>query len=85
MRTLPLTEVKIDKSLVHNPDPAIDDLVHECLSIVRDRGAISVAEGIETEQHFDRARGWQCDRAQGYYFSPPLPSRQMEELLLAAP
>jgi EAL domain-containing protein (putative c-di-GMP-specific phosphodiesterase class I) len=84
VRHLPLTEVKIDKSLVHDPDRAIDDLVSECLDIARDRGAISVAEGIETEEHFERAREWQCDRAQGYYFSPPLPSRQMEELLLAA-
>jgi EAL domain-containing protein (putative c-di-GMP-specific phosphodiesterase class I) len=84
VRLLPLTEVKIDRSLLHDPDRAIDDLVHECLSIVRDRGAISVAEGIETQEHFDRVREWQCDRAQGYYFSPPLPSRQMEELLLAS-
>lgn len=82
VRQLPITEVKIDKSLMHDPERAIDDLVHECLGIARDRGAIVVAEGIETEQHFDRARHWGCDRGQGYYFSPPLALPQVEELLL---
>jgi len=85
VRLLPITEVKIDKSLMHDTDRAIDDLVHECLSIARDRGAIVVAEGIETEQHLDRAQHWGCDRGQGYYFSPPLPLRQIEELLLTTP
>jgi EAL domain-containing protein (putative c-di-GMP-specific phosphodiesterase class I) len=83
VRLLPITEVKIDKSLMHDPERAIDDLVHECLAIAHDRGAIVVAEGVETEQQFDRAQHWECDRAQGYYFSPPLPEFEMEELLLA--
>jgi EAL domain-containing protein (putative c-di-GMP-specific phosphodiesterase class I) len=82
VRRLPITEVKIDRSLMYDPDGAVDDLVHECVEIARDRGAVVVAEGIETDQHLERAKRWQCDRAQGYYFSPPLPGLQLEELLL---
>jgi len=82
VRLLPITEVKIDKSLMHDSQRAVDDLVHECLSIARGRGAIVVAEGIETQEHFERAQHWECDRGQGYYFSPPLPLGEVEELLL---
>jgi EAL domain-containing protein (putative c-di-GMP-specific phosphodiesterase class I) len=82
VRRLPLTEVKIDKSLVHNPTRAIDDLVRQCVEVARERDAIVVAEGVETLEHFERAVHWQCTRAQGYYFAPPLPFEQLEPLLL---
>lgn len=82
VRRLPLTEVKIDKSLVHDGSDAVDALVRECLGIAREREACVVAEGIETVEHFDRAVGWGCDRAQGYYFSRPLPVHEVEPLLL---
>ena len=82
VRRLPLTEVKIDKSLVHDRSPHVDELVQECLDVAHDRGARVVAEGIETQEHFDRAAAWGCDRAQGYFFSPPLPVDQIESLLV---
>lgn len=85
VRRLPLTEVKIDKSLVHDGGKHVDLLVQECLAIAVERGATVVAEGIETPEHFDRAVAWGCDRAQGYYFSPPLPVDEVEPLLQRAP
>lgn len=85
VRRLPLTEVKIDKSLVHDGGKHVDLLVQECLAIAVERGATVVAEGIETPEHFDRAVTWGCDRAQGYYFSPPLPVDEVEPLLQRAP
>lgn len=81
VRRLPLTEVKIDKSLVHDADEGVDALVRECMAIALEREAVVVAEGIETREHFDRAVAWGCDRAQGYYFSPPLPVDEVEPLL----
>lgn len=84
VRRLPLTEVKIDKSLVHDDSPEIDALVRECLAIARQRGAVVVAEGIENQHQFDRVIAWGCDRAQGYYFSPPLPVEQLAPLLEGA-
>lgn len=84
VRRLPLTEVKIDKSLVHDGARAIDDLVHLCVGIAHDRDAVIVAEGVETQDHVERARQWACDRAQGHFFSPPLPVEDAEPLLLGA-
>lgn len=82
VRRLPLTEVKIDKSLVHDDARAIDMLVRECIDIARERDADVVAEGVETREHLERAMHWGADRAQGYYFSPPLPVEEIEPLLV---
>lgn len=81
VRRLPLTEVKIDKSLVHEGSAEVDRIVEECISVAHGRGACVVAEGIETLEHFERAVSWGCDRAQGYYFSRPLPVDEVEPLL----
>jgi EAL domain-containing protein (putative c-di-GMP-specific phosphodiesterase class I) len=81
---LPLTEVKIDRSLVQSPARAIDDAVRTCIEIVRKRDGIVVAEGVETRSHYERAMHWGCDRAQGFYFSGPLPVDEVEPLLLGA-
>lgn len=84
IRRLPFTEVKIDRSLMHDERRDADALVAACTSIARDRGAIVVAEGVETEQHFARALRWGCDRAQGFYFAPALPADEIEPLLADA-
>lgn len=84
VRRLPMTEVKIDKSLVHDLSRSIDELVGTCIAIARERDAVVVAEGVETQEHFERVIHWGCDRAQGYYFSPPLPVEDVEPLLLGA-
>ena len=84
VRRLPLTEVKIDKGLVHDSSDGVDTLVRECMTIALEREICVVAEGIETREHFDRAVAWGCDRAQGYYVSPPLPVDEVEPLLQRA-
>ena len=40
-----------------------------------------VAEGVETEDQLAFLRRQQCDRIQGYLFSPPLPIDKLEEYL----
>lgn len=81
---LPITEVKIDRSLVQSPTRAVDDVVRACIEIVRERDGIVVAEGVETPGHYERAMHWGCDRGQGYYFSRPLSVEDIEPLLLGA-
>lgn len=82
VQRLPLTEVKIDKSLVQDPSQMTDALVRRCIDAARERGAAVVAEGVETQEHFDRALHWGCHRAQGFYFSPALSGDDLEPLLL---
>lgn len=78
---LPVNELKLDQSLVqsdHTPDS-----LTEAISIAKDKGLRIVAEGVETETHFERARELGCDRAQGYYFGRPTSEQQITRLLAA--
>jgi EAL domain-containing protein (putative c-di-GMP-specific phosphodiesterase class I) len=40
-----------------------------------------VAEGVETQEELAFLQAHQCDEAQGYFFSRPLPPEQFAKLL----
>jgi predicted signal transduction protein with EAL and GGDEF domain len=40
-----------------------------------------IAEGVENVEHVAFLQAHQCDEAQGYYFSRPVPSDQFAKLL----
>ena len=40
-----------------------------------------VVEGVETREHQQIAQGMQCDIAQGYYYSRPLPADEVRKFL----
>ncbi|WP_292935192.1 EAL domain-containing protein [Noviherbaspirillum sp.] len=42
-----------------------------------------IAEGAETEDQLAFLCTHHCDQIQGYYFSPPVPAAQLEDLLRA--
>ncbi len=50
------------------------DMIAIFVDIVREMGAISVAEGIETPQQLALAEALGCDVAQGYVFAKPMPA-----------
>ncbi|NRF95095.1 EAL domain-containing protein [Paenibacillus frigoriresistens] len=74
LRRFPLHTIKIDKSFIaemtvvdfdRTISKAIIDLGHHLQLKV-------VAEGIETEEHFNLLKALGCDEIQGYYISRPL-------------
>lgn len=80
---IPATEIKIDKSLIHEPDlamPVITGIVDDAHA----DGIRVVAEGVETEEHLATARLLKCDRAQGYLFGRPLPADVITPQLLGS-
>lgn len=78
---LPVTEVKLDRSLIQDhallEASEIADVVH----YAHDRGLRVVAEGIENEEQLAFARSVGCDRAQGYLLGRPMPPSDVELLL----
>lgn len=83
LKRFPISQIKIDRSFVHDIEISPDDaaIVSGTIALARGLGIEVVAEGVETEEQvkFLGARG--CDIAQGYYFSPPLSEAEAREIL----
>ncbi|BDZ45549.1 hypothetical protein GCM10025866_14580 [Naasia aerilata] len=84
MTRLPLSEVKIDQSLVQKVTDTSTALIRAVVEHAGERGLRVVAEGIQTQEQLDRIRELGCDRAQGFLIAPPMPRDALDELLLEA-
>lgn len=73
---LPFGELKIDKGFVFDlqKSPEARTLVESTISLARKLGLKIVAEGVESEELFHEVQNLQCDDAQGYYISRPIPA-----------
>ncbi|WP_170182513.1 putative bifunctional diguanylate cyclase/phosphodiesterase [Blastococcus colisei] len=80
LRILPITALKIDSSLVSQMlDHAADEAVTQAVIDLAHRLGFSVtAEGVETDALLDRLAALNCDQAQGYVVSAPLPPAAFE-------
>jgi len=78
LRQFPVDLVKIDRSFIEPvlTDPSAFAIVKAVLSMCRDMGLPTVAEGIETEQQLDLLRRLGCSNGQGYLFGRPAPLRR---------
>lgn len=80
--TLPIDEVKIDRSLTQRSDSQADDVIAEVIDISSARGWRTVAEGIETAEDLERSLRRSCQRGQGFLWGRPTPADQLERLLV---
>ncbi|CAD6873838.1 putative bifunctional diguanylate cyclase/phosphodiesterase [Methylomonas fluvii] len=75
LKRMPLTELKIDKSfvvdLLHSENDAV--IVKATINLAHNLGLQVTAEGVETQEIMDKLSTYQCDLAQGYLFSKPMP------------
>ena len=82
LQHLPLSSLKIDKSLI---DGMVDDrAIHVVESVIRLAQGLSlktIAEGVETEAQRVLIRSLGCDMIQGYLLSRPLPLSQIIDWL----
>jgi predicted signal transduction protein with EAL and GGDEF domain len=83
--TLPIDELKIDRAFVKKitADPAYEGIVRTCVALARGLNLKVVAEGVETQAQADMLRRLDCDQAQGFLYSPPVPADQLERMLVA--
>ena len=83
LRKFPIDALKIDQSFVRQITTAPDEttIVTAVISMGRSLKLRVVAEGVETPEELAFLQAHQCDEAQGYYFSRPVPPQQFAKLL----
>ena len=78
---LPVDEVKIDRSFVRGMTEAGSEIVRYAAQLGRALGLDVVAEGVEDGSILERLVEYECNAAQGFYFSRPLPAAEFERWL----
>ena len=83
LRTLPIDEVKIDKSFVQNAthDDRDRALLRSTVELGHALELRVVAEGVEDEETYHLLARTGCDVVQGYYVSKPLPPEEFTAFL----
>jgi diguanylate cyclase (GGDEF)-like protein len=80
LRSLPVDELKIDKSFIRVLGTEGDDavIVRSAIEIGHNMGLTVIAEGVEDPRSLALLEELGCDMVQGYLFSPPLAAAEFE-------
>jgi diguanylate cyclase (GGDEF)-like protein/PAS domain S-box-containing protein len=86
LRRFPVETLKIDRSFVGARNGMLEnaEIVRAIIGLAHNLGIGVVAEGVETETQRAMLAGFDCDAAQGYYFSPPLTGELAQHALQRA-
>jgi EAL domain-containing protein (putative c-di-GMP-specific phosphodiesterase class I) len=86
LRTLPLDELKVDRSFI--ADIATDEralgIIRHIIHLGRELGLRVVAEGVEDERTLRILRTIDCEVVQGFHLARPMPEEQLRQWLAAA-
>ena len=87
LKSLPVGEVKIDRSFVGRmtTDPVDAAIVQATIQLAHSIGIRVVAEGIEDQVTWSSLVANRCELVQGYALSRPLPALDLDTLLRAQP
>jgi diguanylate cyclase (GGDEF)-like protein len=85
LKKFPFDIVKIDRSFVSDvgSDPSTRAIVGAIIGLSHALELLVVAEGVETPDQLDHIRGLGAERAQGHYFSQPMPANDLAAQILA--
>lgn len=80
---LPIDEIKLDHDFIARV--TVDDraalVVRTIIDLAHKLGFATVAEGIESAESAKQLTDFGCDVLQGYFFSPPLPASELQDVL----
>lgn len=87
LKSLPLDELKIDKSfimgMIHDENDSV--IVHSTINLAHNLGLTVVAEGVENKDIYELLGSMGCDVVQGYYLGRPMPAGELERWLKESP
>ncbi len=83
LKSLPITELKIDRSFIHGiPGDRYDmAIAHTIITLAHSLGISLVAEGVENEEQLAFLRAHACEHYQGWLFAPALAPSALQALL----
>jgi diguanylate cyclase (GGDEF)-like protein/PAS domain S-box-containing protein len=82
LRRFPVDYLKIDRSFVTGRGLASDvDFLHAIVALADSLDLETVAEGIETHDEYANLRRVRCDGGQGFLFSGPVPSAEIDRIV----
>jgi len=84
LKGFPIDKLKIDRSFVKNlPEDHQDAAISKAIiAMGKSLGLVVIAEEAETTEQRDFLIANGCDEMQGYLFSKPLPTAEIEALFL---
>ena len=88
LRKLPLTQIKLDRSIIaglSEPDGESTELVSLAVKLAGSLGATIVAVGVERRDQLEQIRALQCDSFQGFLTGPVLTPEELADLLASGP
>ncbi|HZX30332.1 MAG TPA: EAL domain-containing protein [Rhodocyclaceae bacterium] len=83
LKRFPVDKLKVDQSFVRDLCTDADDaaIVSAIVSLAKNLGLNSLAEGVETAEQLAILKGIGCTLCQGYHFSMPLTADEVARLL----
>lgn len=83
LKRLPINRLKIDQSFVRHLTTDENDasITRTIIALAKNLDLKVIAEGVEEADHLRFLADHDCDEAQGYYFSRPLPVEQFVDYL----
>jgi len=81
LKRLPVNKIKIDQSFIQGLPQDKEDLeiVKAIIALSKSLGLDIVAEGVETKEQRDTLFEYGCECIQGYYYSKPIKSGEIEK------
>ncbi|WP_087974136.1 EAL domain-containing protein [Oceanobacillus rekensis] len=84
LKDFPIDYIKIDRSfvseIVEDNNDAI--IVKAIITLAHNLNLNVIAEGVETQAQVDFLKTYHCNIAQGYFFSKPIPAREIEQIYI---
>ncbi|MGD8567613.1 MAG: EAL domain-containing protein [Gammaproteobacteria bacterium] len=83
LHKLPIDALNIDRSFIMRIADREQDgnTAKGMIALAHSLGLRVVAEGVETQTQVEFLKSQNCDVLQGYYFSPPIPVRELDDVL----
>ncbi len=87
LKKLPVSKIKVDKSFVMDMASSKSDeiIVRSIIGLGHNLGLHVVAEGVESKEIWEQLKQLECDSAQGYGISRPIPLEKLDNWLQDSP